>query len=203
MPLTSPPRFRERNLELVALEDATPTIGGVLADKKGRVLALWASFSRGSGKVPDAIFAGIPIERMIDLVDAFRAQKVLVWRTLGIELSPLTLAASRKLGLSEAQANLLEAHDPDGRRVLSVVRITAGSPAEGKLREGDLVTSALEDILDQLADDLLVLDDKDPRTLHGWRPPSLQVAFGAPTPISIPRPTVPSLAEFGGPPRAP
>ncbi len=139
MPLTSPPRFRERNIEVVALEDATPTVGGVLADKKGRVLAMWDSFSRGSGKVPDAIFAGIPIERMTDLVDAFRAQKALVWRTLGIELAPLTLAATRKLGLSEAQARLLEDHDPDGRRVLSVVRITAGSPAEGQLREGDLI----------------------------------------------------------------
>ncbi len=139
MPLTSPPRFRERNLELVTLEDATATVGGVLADKRGRVVALWASFSRGAGKSADAFFGGIPIERVIDMVDAFRAEEPWTWRTLGIELVPLTLAASRKLGLSADQADRLEAHDPEGRRVLSVVRITAGSPAQGLLREGDLV----------------------------------------------------------------
>ena len=139
MPLTSPPRFRESNIELLSLEDATATVGGVLADRKGRVLALWASFSRGSGKSTEAFFGGIPIARVVDLVEAFRSHEPMVWRTLGIELASLTLASARKLGLSDEQADVLEGHDPLGPRVLSVARTTAGTPAHEQLRVGDLI----------------------------------------------------------------
>jgi S1-C subfamily serine protease len=139
LPLTHPPRFREKNLELLALEDATSTIGGVLADKKGRVLAFWASFSKGSGKMTDSFFAGIPVDRLIEVVEPLRQGRHVGWRSLGVELRPLNLADARHRGLTGEWAERLEEHDPLERSVLSVERLTASTEAAERLREGDLL----------------------------------------------------------------
>jgi S1-C subfamily serine protease len=58
-----------------------------------------------------------------------------------VEFKPLTLADARSRGLSGDQASRLESHDPEGKRVLSVLRVTAGSPSEEFLRGGDLLLS--------------------------------------------------------------
>jgi S1-C subfamily serine protease len=139
LPLTRPPRFRESNLEMLTLDDGTATVGGVLADEKGRVLALWTSFSRGSGKSSTSFFGGIPVDRLRVLAEPLLAGGLLEWRSLGVEFRPLTLADARDRGLSEAQARQLEDRDPEGRRVLSVARLAADTAASDLLRVGDLL----------------------------------------------------------------
>ena len=144
LPLPYPPRFRETNMEIIDVEDAAATLGGVLADAKGRVLAFWASYSRGSGKGLTSFFSGIPIDRVIDLVEPLRegSGRAVAYRSLEVELEPLTIASARNRGLSDEQARRLEAHDPEGRRVLSVARLTAGAPTAELLREGDILLAA-------------------------------------------------------------
>lgn len=139
MPLSHPPRFREANLEVASVEDAAQTVGGVLTDRLGRVLAFWASFSMGSGAAPEGFFGGIPGHHLLRMVEPLREGEAVAWHSLGLEFDPLTLAAARDRGLSEEQARRLEKHDPKGRRVLAVIRRTIGTPGELLFREGDLI----------------------------------------------------------------
>lgn len=139
MPLTHPPRFRQTNLEITTLEDAAQTVGGVLTDRLGRVTAFWASFSTGSGT--EGFFAGIGTQHLKRMVDPLRKHRPVAWHSLGLELDPLTLAAARDRGLSDAKARRLEKHDPEGRRILSVVHRSADMPGESLFREGDLILS--------------------------------------------------------------
>ncbi|MGH0036870.1 MAG: trypsin-like peptidase domain-containing protein [Myxococcota bacterium] len=139
LPLSHPPRFRESNLEGVTLASTTSTVGGVLTDGRGRVRALWASYSRGSGKSVRSFFAGVPARRLIELVEPLRGGGRLVWRSLGVELEPLTLADARDRGLSDAQAAAVEEHDPARRRLLAIKRVAADVPAASVLEAGDIL----------------------------------------------------------------
>ncbi len=137
LPLTDPPRFRQANLEVALLTDSPTTVGGVLADKKGRVHAYWASFS--TGVPPQSYFAAIGVEHIQEILEPLREGRPVGWRTLGAELSPITLADARSRGLSEASARKLEAHDNNSRRVLAISRLTAGMPSAEILKPGDLL----------------------------------------------------------------
>jgi S1-C subfamily serine protease len=136
LPLTKPPRFRQANLEVALLTDSPTTVGGVLADKKGRVHAYWASFS--TGVPPQSYFAAIGVEHIEEILQPLREGRPVGWRTLGAELDPITLADARSRGLSETSARKLEAHD-SRRRVLAISRLTAGMPSAEILKPGDLL----------------------------------------------------------------
>jgi S1-C subfamily serine protease len=136
LPLTTPPRFRETNLEVTLLTDSPTTVGGVLADRRGRVHAYWASFS--ADVPPQSYFAAIGVDRVEEIVQPIREGRPVGWRTLGAEFHPITLADARSRGLSEASARRLEAHDKR-RRVLAISRVTAGMPSAEILKPGDLL----------------------------------------------------------------
>jgi pro-apoptotic serine protease NMA111 len=142
LPLPRVPRFRETNLEVATLADTVPSVGGVVADDRGRVLALWASFSSGSGDDLRSSMRAIPIERVMEIVEPLRAGRPVAWRSLGVEWQALTLAEARERGIPDEIAARLEA----GRgstlpRVLSVLRRVAGSPSQDQLRQGDLLVA--------------------------------------------------------------
>ena len=136
--LADPPQFTDSNVEVVDVHEAAPSLGGVLSDRKGRVVAVWASFGSHDGGERMAWFQGLPSAVVLPTVEAFRAGTVPSFRSLGAELAPLGLAEARDRGLDEAWARKLEAHD-ERRRVLSVVRVAAEAPAEGVLQSGDLL----------------------------------------------------------------
>jgi S1-C subfamily serine protease len=139
VPLPSPPRFRETNVELVTVTSTTPNVGGVLTDGKGRVLALWASFSTQQRRRPTSFLAGLPSEVATEVVAPLAAGRKPGWRSPDAELELVPLAEARNRGLSEQGAQRLETHDPERRRVLAVRRVVAGTEAARRLRVGDLV----------------------------------------------------------------
>jgi S1-C subfamily serine protease len=139
LPTPSPPRFRETNVELVALSRAPKSVGGALVDRWGRVVALWSSFAAPGSDGPRAFFAGIPSELLLDVIAPLREGRLPEWRTIGAELRPLSLADARTRGLSEEAARTLEDHDPQRRRVLDVARVAADVRASEILEEGDLL----------------------------------------------------------------
>jgi S1-C subfamily serine protease len=141
LPLPSSPRFREMNLDAISLADAAPSIGGVIADERGRVRALWASVSRGSGDSLQSFMTGIPIARVAEIAEPLRGGKPMLWRSLGVEWTDISLAQARDRGLPEPIARELESATTGRRRVLAIARRRAGSPAAEQLRDGDLLAA--------------------------------------------------------------
>ncbi|MAE94828.1 MAG: hypothetical protein CL910_09225 [Deltaproteobacteria bacterium] len=137
------PRFRETNSVLIALADTLPSVGGVLADRFGRVLALWESFStQGATGGPSSFFAGLPIHHARDLVAPLLRGEALSWRSLGVELGALPLARARDLGLAAEDAARLAEHAEGPARALVVRRVARGTPAATRMRPGDLLLAA-------------------------------------------------------------
>ncbi len=132
------PRYRDHNVEVVDTVDAAPSLGGVLADRRGRVVALWASFiNQESG---DRTFHGLPSAYLVDVLAAIRRGERPEVHDLGAELTPIALPDARDLGLSGARAAQLALAHPEGKAApLAVVRRTGGAPARELLRDGDIV----------------------------------------------------------------
>jgi len=137
--LKNPPRFRQTNIELVGLADTESTLGGVICDGKGRVTAIWSAFSVTDEGGLTSQFAGIPVRAAVDMLEIARSDETRHWRSLGVELMPINLAEARHWGLSEAAAREIENRKKSRRRVLSIVRTTAGTAAATLLQEGDLL----------------------------------------------------------------
>ncbi len=141
LPTTRPPRFRDQNIELIAVVDSPATVGGVLSDGWGRVQGLWTSFAPSVGQEAEPFFGGIPIGHVIPVVEALAEGSPVDWRSLGVEFQSLTVADARHRGLTEAAAREIESRPDHEKRVFAVYRIAEGSPANGLLREGDLLLS--------------------------------------------------------------
>ncbi|MCK6370068.1 MAG: trypsin-like peptidase domain-containing protein [Gammaproteobacteria bacterium] len=136
-PLSRTIRFRETNLETLALVNGPTDVDGVIVDRRGDVVALWSSFSYQSGGDVAQENRGVPADLVRELVTLAREERAL--RSLEVEWVQLPLAAARKLGLPDEWARRLQEHDPERAQVLSVVRTVAGAPAAALLQPGDLL----------------------------------------------------------------
>jgi S1-C subfamily serine protease len=137
LPLSRTMRFRDSNLEAISLVNAPGDIDGVLVDRRGDVVAKWVSFAYQSGGEAGQINRGISAELVAEFVDTVRSGDPI--HSLETEVGYTPLFAARKLGLEEEWLDRLEAHNPTGRRALSVSRIVAGSPAAAALKNGDMI----------------------------------------------------------------
>lgn len=137
LPLSRTLRFRDANIEGVALVNAPGDVDGVLTDRRGRVVAMWSSFALQAGGESSQFNRGVGSDVVEELVDIVRSGRPLY--SLEMELAYSPLFAARKLGLGDQWLERLEAHNPTGRRALTITRLVAGSPAAEVLRNGDMV----------------------------------------------------------------
>ncbi|KAL3372855.1 hypothetical protein AABB24_005072 [Solanum stoloniferum] len=152
------PRYRATNMEVIELDtDFGSTFSGVLTDERGRVQALWGSFSTqlkyGSSSSEEHQFVrGIPIYKISQLVDRITSgtegpprlinglqRPMPCIRILEVELYPTLLSKARSFGLSDAWIQALVKKDPLRRQVLRVKGCFAGSKTENLLEQGDMV----------------------------------------------------------------
>ncbi|HSC47984.1 MAG TPA: PDZ domain-containing protein, partial [Gammaproteobacteria bacterium] len=136
-PLSRTFRFRDTNLEVLSLVNAPDNVTGVLADKDGRITALWTSFAYDDSSRTQEMQRGIPADVVQDMLHTVTGGGSL--RSLDAELYPISLAQARKLGLPDDWANKLGAVDPERREALAVARLTGDTPAEKALQSGDLL----------------------------------------------------------------
>jgi len=136
-PLSRTMRFRESNLETLNLVSGPRDLDGVVVNAKGEVAALWASFAwQGSGELAQES-RGLPVEYVRELVELVATGREL--RSLEVEWTQMPLAAARRLGLPADWVQRIGDHDPERRRLLSVARTVAGTPAAGAFQPGDLL----------------------------------------------------------------
>lgn len=132
-------RFRETNMETLALVNAPTDHDGVILNRHGDVVALWSSFSFQGPAGPSQETRGIPAQYVRELHSLARSGKELI--SLEVEWFPLPLASARKLGLPEDWVNRLKKHDAQRPQVQSVLRTVAGTPAAKALEPGDILLS--------------------------------------------------------------
>lgn len=137
LPLSRTMRFTDSNLETISVVNPPTEFDGVLANKKGEVLAMWSSFAFQAGQELGQRVEGIPADLIRETLELSRSQNPL--HSLEIQFDLIPLASARKLGLPDNRVSQLEKHDPERRQVLSIRRTVAGSPAAEKLRAGDLL----------------------------------------------------------------
>jgi S1-C subfamily serine protease len=137
LPLSRTMQFRDSNVEVAQLLNPPGDFDGVLTNNAGEVQGLWSSFVFEGGREAAQANRGVPIDLVAEMLDRVRTGRPL--HTLDVELALQPMSAARRLGLSAAWAQRLEKANPERNQVLSVARITGGSPAASVLQQGDLV----------------------------------------------------------------
>ncbi len=137
LPLSRTMRFRDSNLDVVALVNPPRNFDGVLMDSSGSVTGLWSSFAFDTGTEVSQRNYGVPIELVEEMLSVVTEGTPLY--SLEVELQQLPLSAARNFGLPDSWAARLSAHDPERRQLLVVTRTVAGTPAAEKLQPGDLI----------------------------------------------------------------
>jgi pro-apoptotic serine protease NMA111 len=167
LPLSRTMQFRESNLETIQLVNGPTDFDGALTDAAGAVVGLWSSFAWESGRELQQENRGVAIGVVADMLRRVQANTPLF--SLETELVPQPLAAARRLGLSDAWLRKLELASPNQRQVLSIVRLVGGSPAVGRLKQGDIVLAIDDKVVTKFREVELAVADKPEVNVTVWR----------------------------------
>jgi len=136
-PLSRTLQFRDANLEIVTLVNGPQDYDGLIVDRRGEVLAQWASFAYENGRELEQQNMGIPGGVVQEMLGYARDGRTVY--SAEAEYGLLSLVEARRLGLDERWIERLSAHNPERRQVLSIERLVAGAPAAVLLAPGDLL----------------------------------------------------------------
>jgi S1-C subfamily serine protease len=167
LPLSRTMQFRESNLETVQLVNGPADFDGVLADSSGSVIGTWSSFAWESGRELQQENRGIAIGIVQDMLRRVQGKQSVY--SLEAELVPQPLASARRLGLSDVWLRKLENASPNQRQVLSIVRLVGGSPAVGRLKQGDILLAIDEKVVTRFREVELAVADKTQINVTVWR----------------------------------
>jgi len=131
------PRYRDFNVEGMWVEGIESSLGGVIANKKGEVVALWASFL--DQREDERTFYGLPGRFVVPSLRKLLAGKKPTFRAPGFEVGALDLVSARDRGLSDGRIRQIIAHDPERRQVLEIRRVHGDAPATGQVRQADML----------------------------------------------------------------
>jgi len=140
---------------------------GVLTDDKGSVIGLWSSFAWEQGRDLQQENRGVSIGIVQDMLRRVQGKQSVF--SLEAELVPQPLAAARRLGLSDEWLRKLEIASPNQRQVLSIVRLVGGSPAVGRLKQGDLLLAIDDKVVNRFREVELAVADKAEVNVTVWR----------------------------------
>jgi S1-C subfamily serine protease len=149
-PLSRTLQFRDANLEVIGLTNGPDSFDGLVADRRGQVVALWSSFAYEVGRELEQQNMGIPASIVRSMLEVVRDGRPLY--SAEAEFGLLSLAEARRLGLDEQWIDRLREHNPQRRHVLTVERTVAGSPAALNLVPGDLLLAVDGKVVNSFAD---------------------------------------------------
>jgi pro-apoptotic serine protease NMA111 len=167
LPLSRTMQFRESNLETIQLVNGPTDFDGAITDSAGSVLGLWSSFAWENGRELQQENRGVAIGVVSDMLRRVQANQPLY--SLEAEFVPQPLAAARRLGLPDSWLRKFELASPNQRQVLSIVRLVGGSPAVGKLKQGDIVLSIDDKVVTKFREVELAVADKREVNVMVWR----------------------------------
>jgi hypothetical protein len=167
LPLSRTMQFRESNLETIQLVNGPTDFDGAITDSMGSVIGLWSSFAWENGRDLQQENRGVAIGVVSDMLRRVQANQPLY--SLEAEFVPQPLAAARRLGLPDSWLRKFELASPNQRQVLSIVRLVGGSPAVGKLKQGDILLSIDDKVVTKFREVELAVADKREVNVMVWR----------------------------------
>jgi S1-C subfamily serine protease len=167
LPLSRTMQFRESNLDTILLVNGPTDFDGVMIDDKSNVIGLWSSFAWEQGRDLQQENRGVAIGIVQDMLRRVQARQSVF--SAEAEFVPQPLAAARRLGLSDEWLKKFETASPNQRQVLSVVRLVGGSPAVGRLKQGDLLLAIDDKVVNRFREVELAVADKAEVNVTVWR----------------------------------
>jgi S1-C subfamily serine protease len=131
------PRYRDFNVEGAWVDGIESSLGGVIANKKGEVVGLWASFL--DQRDDERAFYALPGRFILPMLEKVLAGQLPSYRAPGFEVGALDLVSARERGLSDGRIRQILAHDPDRRQVLEIRRVHGDAPSTGQVRQADML----------------------------------------------------------------
>ena len=151
LPAPNSPQFRDTNINAITINNPPAVSSGVLLDKRGKVRSWWTNFPFGrSNKTIDR---GLPIKYIEMLKSQWLENRKVELFSLEAEFIPMTIANAKKLGLPDSWIKKIQSKS-DSPQLLQVRKRFAGSDSFKKLKEGDLLLT----INNEMVNDFSALD---------------------------------------------